>query len=69
MNAATEVMNASQFAARIGKSKSWVYENSRVLQHRRNGANLHFTEEDVQWYLESIKVTPGSGRTRQRRKP
>ena len=60
------VMNTAEFAARIGKSKSWVYDNRDVLQYRRNGANLHFTEEDVAWYLESIKVTPGSGRTRRR---
>lgn len=60
----SQLMNAAAFAECIGKSKSWVYENKHRLQHRRNGGRLQFMQEDVDWYFDSIKVTPGSGRVK-----
>lgn len=64
MERESSLMTAGEFASRIGKSRSWVYENKHRLQHRQNGGRLQFTEEDVAWYIESIKYTPGSGRSK-----
>lgn len=55
------LMTVQEFAAAIGKSTSWVYANKNKLQHRKNGGALQFTQEDLGWYLDSIKVTPRQG--------